>query len=151
MRSSSTCEHATRYDATRGRTLDGYLEHNARRNVLNALDSARRRLAHETMAVPPNFWETLAASTPEQPSALVERFFEMLATVRASLTPEEQIVHDLRMAKADTAAYARAIHLEHLPWPEQVHRVRRFQDAVSHTVRRRLLRLRDQLYPPSNG
>ncbi len=140
-----------RYDPARGRSLDGYLLYNAKRKLLNRLDSTRRRLTHET-EVPHEFWRVLAASSPEAPSAALDRLRAMLATVRSSLTPEERIVHDLQMAEEhDTTVYARALHLEHLPWRAQVRRVRLRTDAVSHTVRRALLRLRDQLFPPAKG
>lgn len=142
--------HPDRYDSTRGSSLDGYLEYNASRNVLNALDSARRRLTHETTDVAPQFWRALAVPSPEEPSERVEQLRYMLLTVRASLRPDEQLVHDLQMAdEHDATVYARELHLEHLPWPEQLGRVRRIMDAVAHRVRRALHRLRDELF--SNG
>lgn len=140
----------SRYNPSRGLSLRRYLEFNATRNVLNARDSARRRLTHETTAVPPELWQSLAAPTVEEPSGRLEQLRSMLATVRAALTSDEQIVHDLQMAdEHDTAVYARELHLEHLPWAEQVQRVRRLNDAVAHKVRRAIRSLyRNGLCPP---
>lgn len=141
-----------RYAPKRGLSLDAYLEYNASRNVLNAIDSARRRLAHETTAIASDFWHALPGPSPDKPSERLQLLRSILVRVRASLTADERIVYDLQMSdEHDAEVIARALRLGHLPRREQVRRVRLLTNAVRHTVRRALLRFRDRRVTGSNS
>ncbi len=143
-----TAQQPQRYQPDRAR-LDAYLYMDARGDVLNALESARRRAAREQPMGPV---ELIAAARNlsregDDPAEIVlggERVDpSLLDLLREVFADQEwEVVRLMIDDERDTRVYARLLGLEHLPPAEQRRAVKRVKDRLDKRLRRLAQRIR---------
>jgi RNA polymerase sigma-70 factor (ECF subfamily) len=137
-------EHPQRYDPARG-SLGAYLGMAARGDLRNALQSLRRRAAHQALLQVVELSpaaRNLATDEADDPGEIVARAEpvaspELLAAVRAAFQPAElEIVTLMLEGERRTGEYARLLGLANRPEPEQRREVKRVKDRLEKRLRR---------------
>lgn len=134
-----------RFDPTKSRSLLGYLQMSARRDLLNLLRRENRH-RHEPLdeknvelaSVAGNY----SGRVPDPLQILCDQEDDQVRQdvaekVRASLSASEQVVLERMLAgDRETGAYAAALGITHLPVEEQRKQVKRVKDRITKRIER---------------
>jgi RNA polymerase sigma-70 factor (ECF subfamily) len=141
-------ERPERYDPDRGR-LATYLWIAVRGDVLNALESERRRATHhapfEDVELRPGARNIPWASTRDPADVLVEALGDQrVARLREQFLGREREVVDLISAgERRTEVYARVLNLQDQSVEEQIREVKRVKDRIKKKMKRLWGRMAD--------
>ncbi len=141
-------ERPEKYDPERG-SLASYLRMAARRDVLNDLESERRRNRHlaplEDVELRSSARNLPWASTRDPAEALVDKLgHERVGRLREQFEGSELEMVDLLVdGERRTEVYADVLGLRDLPWEEQVREVKRAKDRLKKRMKRLWLGMAD--------
>lgn len=126
----------SRFDRSRGIPLDRFLQHAAKRNLINLLQIEARRYAREARYA--EHATQASSQTRFAPPEIGENseFHQQLLAI-ASDAAERAAVHAWLTGGGSVIALAAALSLLHLPPVEQRKEIKRFKDRITRRIVRR--------------
>jgi CheY-like chemotaxis protein len=129
-----------RFEPSRGIPLAHYIRHNANKNLLNTLDSERRR---RTRQIPlDENMRTPTVSPTELDDDRSGCLIELVRGLAEFSTAERQVFRLWMQETRDTSEFARALAIDQLDKEAQLIQIRRVKERIRQRLRRYLRRVR---------